>query len=102
MFIFQVQVIETELFLNTLDSNVCQKTDIFVTEMLPQEKNKGHKNESYNYNLENTFGLLDINQYYCFNKLLIYKIIVVPIWTYGIQLWFTARKINLSVLQIFQ
>lgn len=36
------------------------------------------------------------------NKLLIYKIILKPIWTYGIQLWGTASKTNLNILQRFQ
>lgn len=36
------------------------------------------------------------------NKLLIYKCIIKPIWTYGIQLWGTASNTNIKTLQQFQ
>jgi hypothetical protein len=36
------------------------------------------------------------------NKLLIYKTILKPIWTYGIPLWGTARNSNIEILQRFQ
>lgn len=36
------------------------------------------------------------------NKLLIYKSILKPIWTYGIQLWGTASRSNMEILQRFQ
>lgn len=36
------------------------------------------------------------------NKLLIYKCIMKPTWTYGIQLWGTAANSNLEILQRFQ
>lgn len=36
------------------------------------------------------------------NKLLIYKCIIKPIWTYGIQLWGTASNSNMEILQRFQ
>lgn len=36
------------------------------------------------------------------SKLMIYKSILKPIWTYGIQLWGSASKSNLSILQRFQ
>jgi hypothetical protein len=36
------------------------------------------------------------------NKLLIYKTILKPIWTYGIPLWGTASNSNIEVLQRFQ
>lgn len=36
------------------------------------------------------------------NKILLYKAILKPIWTYGIQLWGTASKSNISILQRFQ
>lgn len=36
------------------------------------------------------------------NKLLVYKCILKPIWTYGIQLWGTASSSNLEILQRFQ
>lgn len=33
------------------------------------------------------------------NKLLIYKSIIKPIWTYGIQLWGTAKRTNIEIIQ---
>lgn len=36
------------------------------------------------------------------NKILIYKTIIKPIWTYGIQLWGAAKNSNLNILQLFQ
>jgi hypothetical protein len=36
------------------------------------------------------------------NKLLLYKSILEPIWTYGIQLWGTAFTSNIEILERFQ
>lgn len=36
------------------------------------------------------------------NKIIIYKCILKPIWSYGIQLWGTAANSNLEILQRFQ
>jgi hypothetical protein len=36
------------------------------------------------------------------NKLLIYKTILKPTWTYGIQLWGTASTSNIKILERFQ
>jgi hypothetical protein len=36
------------------------------------------------------------------NKLLLYKSILKPIWTYGIQLWGTASTSNIEILESFQ
>jgi hypothetical protein len=36
------------------------------------------------------------------NKLLIYKTILKPIWTYGIQVWGTASNSNIEILELFQ
>lgn len=36
------------------------------------------------------------------NKLLIYKAILKPIWTYGIQIWGTTSNSNLNIIQRFQ
>jgi hypothetical protein len=35
------------------------------------------------------------------NKLLVYKTILKPIWTYGIQLWGTASTSNIEILERF-
>jgi hypothetical protein len=36
------------------------------------------------------------------NKLLLYKAILTPIWTYEIQLWGTASTSNIDILECFQ
>jgi hypothetical protein len=36
------------------------------------------------------------------NKFLIYKTVLKPIWTYGIQLWGTASTSNIEILESFQ
>jgi hypothetical protein len=36
------------------------------------------------------------------NKVLIYKAILKPIWTYGIELWGCAKLSNTKILQTFQ
>lgn len=36
------------------------------------------------------------------NKILLYKCIIKPIWTYGIQLWGTASLSNIEIIQRFQ
>jgi hypothetical protein len=36
------------------------------------------------------------------NKLLLYKVILKPIWTYGIQLWRSASTSNIEILERFQ
>ena len=36
------------------------------------------------------------------NKLLVYKVVPNPVWTYGIQLWGTASNANLEILERFQ
>ncbi|KAK2578298.1 hypothetical protein KPH14_011920 [Odynerus spinipes] len=33
------------------------------------------------------------------NKLLLYKTAIIPIWTYGIQLWGCAKKSNIDIIQ---
>jgi len=36
------------------------------------------------------------------SKLLLYKAILKPIWTYGVQLWGTASDSNMEIIQRFQ
>ena len=36
------------------------------------------------------------------NKLLIYKQVLMPVWTYGIQLWGCSKNSNRDILQRFQ
>lgn len=36
------------------------------------------------------------------NKLLLYKAVLKPIWTYGVELWGTAANSNIEIIQRFQ
>ena len=36
------------------------------------------------------------------NKIILYKAVIKPVWTYGIQLWGTASNSNIEILQRFQ
>ena len=36
------------------------------------------------------------------NKILIYKVIIKPIWTYGIQIWGASSKSNIDIIERFQ
>jgi len=45
--------------------------------------------------IKNKFTSLNI-------KLLIYKTLLKPIWTYGLQLWVSVKKTNLNKIQDFQ
>jgi len=36
------------------------------------------------------------------NKLLIYKTVLKPVWTYGIELWGCASKSNIALIQRYQ
>jgi hypothetical protein len=36
------------------------------------------------------------------NKLLVYKVILKPIWTYACQLWGTASKNNIKIIERWQ
>jgi hypothetical protein len=37
-----------------------------------------------------------------YNKLLLYKQTLRPVWTYGVQLWECAKKRNLDIIQLYQ
>jgi hypothetical protein len=36
------------------------------------------------------------------SKLLLYKVVIKPIWTCGVQLWGTASNSNIEIIQRFQ
>jgi hypothetical protein len=36
------------------------------------------------------------------NKLLLYRQILKPVWTYGIELWGCTKKTNVKIIQMFQ
>ena len=37
-----------------------------------------------------------------YNKLMLYKQILKPVWTYGIQLWGCTKQSNIDIIQRFQ
>jgi hypothetical protein len=42
------------------------------------------------------------SQLFLENKITIYKAIITPVWTYGIELWGCSKPSNTKVLQAFQ
>jgi hypothetical protein len=49
----------------------------------------------------NSTGYSDVGPSYLSNKLLIYQVVMKPIWTYGIQLWGAASTSNIEILERF-
>jgi hypothetical protein len=55
------------------------------------------------YTLQFSFRLGNFFNYFTLeNKLVIYKHILKPIWTYGIELWGCSKPSNTKILQSFQ
>lgn len=74
-----------------LDRRLTWKTHIFT------------KRKALGLKLRNLHWLLNQNSKLAMgNKLLLYKSVLKPIWSYGIQLWGTASNSNLEILQRFQ
>ena len=48
------------------------------------------------------YAVLNLLVKYLLNKLLVYKVILKPVWTYGIQLWGTASNSNIEILERLQ
>ena len=48
------------------------------------------------------YSLLGRTSHLSVDKLLLYKSIITPIWTYGIELWGCACKSNIAVIQTCQ
>lgn len=61
------------------------------------------KREQLNLKFRQMFWLLGSHsELSVHNKLLLYKQILKPVWTYGIQLWGCTKKSNIKVIQTFQ
>lgn len=61
------------------------------------------KKEELNIKFRKMYWLLGRNsELSTHNKLLLYKQILKPIWTYGIQLWGCTKKTNIQIIQSFQ
>lgn len=62
-----------------------------------------HKRQQLNLRFNQLHWLLSSKSYISTeNKILIYKVILKPIWSYGIQLWGTTSNSNIEILQRFQ
>ncbi|WP_373424456.1 RNA-directed DNA polymerase [Pantoea sp. Taur] len=61
------------------------------------------KRQELNRRYSQLYRLLNRNSHLSLdNKLLIYKTILKPIWTYGLELWGTAKHTNIKRIQSFQ
>jgi hypothetical protein len=59
-----------------------------------EEKTNGSKNHRTQLAHKKKKSYLSID-----NKLLIYKTVIKPIWTYGIELWGCASETNIAIIQ---
>ena len=61
------------------------------------------KKEELNIKYRKMYWLLGKNsELTIHNKLLLYRQILKPVWTYGIQLWGCTKKTNIKIIQTFQ
>lgn len=76
---------------------------IYLDRRLTWQKHIFTKRKALGMKLRNMYWLLNNKSKMLLeNKLLVYKCIIKPIWTYGLQLWGTAAKSNIEILQRFQ
>lgn len=61
------------------------------------------KKEEFNLKYRKMYWLLGRNsKLSIYNKLLLYKQVLKPVWTYGLQLWGCASKSNTNIIQRLQ
>jgi len=76
---------------------------IHLDRRLTWRKHITTKQKQLDLKLRNLYGIIGCkSQLPLENKLLVYKVILKPVWTYGIQLWGTASNSNLEILELFQ
>jgi len=76
---------------------------IHLDQRLTWKKHIWMKRKQLGLKLSKLFWLIGRNsQLTLGNKLLIYKIILKPVWSYGIQLWGSSSESNIEILQRFQ
>src|SRR5215471_14420327 len=63
---------------------------------MTKRKQLHHKTRELNWLIGKTSPLI------LENKILIYKTVLKPVWTYGIELWGCASKPNIAVIQRYQ
>lgn len=90
------------------NQQIPQKNDVkylgvHLDKRLTWKKHIQAKRAQLNLKVKNLAWLLGHHSHVSLNnKLLIYKAIIKPVWTYGIQLWGTASNSNIEILQRFQ
>lgn len=90
------------------DQKIPQATEVkylgvYLDRRLTWQKHIFTKRKQLGLQVRNMFWLLNgKSQLSLENKLLVYKVILMPVWTYSIQLWGTASKSNIDILQRFQ
>jgi len=76
---------------------------IHLDQRLTRRKHIATKRKQLDLKLQNLYWIIGRkSQLSLENKLLVYKVILKPVWTYGIQLWGTASNSNLEILERFQ
>lgn len=88
------------------DEEVPQQTEvkylgIYLDRKLNWKKHIQAKRKALDIQLSKMNTLLHSQTISMENKLLLYKCVIKPIWTYGIQLWGTAANSNIEILQRF-
>jgi len=77
--------------------------DIHLDRRLTWRKHITTKQKQLDLKLRNLYWIIGLkSQLSLENKLQVYKVILKPAWTYGIQLWRTASNSNLEILERFQ
>lgn len=76
---------------------------IHLDKRLTWKKHLTMKRKQLNIKIRRLYWLLGYkSQLSLNNKILVYKIILKPVWTYGIQLWGCAKNSNVNIIQRFQ
>lgn len=84
-------------------SNNVKYLGLHIDRRLNWKKHIQSKRQHLNIKTKKMYWLLGPNsQLSMTNKLTLYKTILKPVWTYGIQLWGTASNSNVEILQRYQ
>lgn len=84
-------------------ANTAKYLGITLDAKLRWKEHVKKKKEELNIRLRQMHWLMGRNsQLSIDNKLLLYKQVLRPVWTYGIQLWGCTKKTNLRMIQTFQ
>jgi hypothetical protein len=79
-----------------------QKNEVHLDKRLTWAKHIKSKRKQFNLKAKQINWLLGRSPLSIESKLLLYKAVLRPIRTYGIQLWGTASNSNIEILQCFQ